>query len=262
MRLEGEQTLLRVHLRNTDKYGLRSAADALIEHARSGDVSGATVLRGILGLDSTGRILESGVFSLVQHEPLVVEVVDAPQVIGQFLSVVDHIIPKGLATLERAHVLVFRHGEQAALKAAVHLQVPPNVADLFTLPSSQEFPMMKLSGEGQLVRRLYRRVGCLERPIAVSSLPSHCLEAKELGLAGATVLRGSMGFGAASRVHASKLLDISTDLPIIVEIVDTAEQIQRLLPFLDECVQEGLITIESVKILKYLSNRTRSALPV
>ena len=65
------------------------------------------------------------------------------------------------------------------------------------------------------------------------------MKARELGLAGATVLRGPMGFGANSRVHTTKLLELSTDLPIIVEIVDSAEKIQSLLPFLDEVVAEG-----------------------
>jgi PII-like signaling protein len=83
------------------------------------------------------------------------------------------------------------------------------------------------------------------------------LKARELGLAGATVLRGPMGFGANSRVHSSKLLELSTDLPIVVEIVETAEKLQPLLPFLDQAVDEGLITIEEVRVLKYRHNADR-----
>ena len=77
------------------------------------------------------------------------------------------------------------------------------------------------------------------------------VKARALGLAGATVLRGSMGFGANSRMHTAKLLELSTDLPIVIELVDSPEKLQSLLPFLDEAVTEGLITIEDVKILKY-----------
>lgn len=76
-------------------------------------------------------------------------------------------------------------------------------------------------------------------------------EARARGLAGATVLRGIMGFGAASRVHTAKLLRLSEDLPIVVEIVDTRENIDKLLPFLDETVTEGLVTMEQVHIIKY-----------
>ena len=77
------------------------------------------------------------------------------------------------------------------------------------------------------------------------------LKARELNLAGATVVRGIMGFGADSRMHAAKILRLSEDLPIIIEIVDTEEKLQKLQPFLDETVEEGLITLEKVKVIKY-----------
>ena len=77
------------------------------------------------------------------------------------------------------------------------------------------------------------------------------LKARELGLAGATVLRGPMGFGAKSRLHTSKILRLSMDLPLVIEIVDSEENLNKLIPLLDEMVQDGLVTIEDVKVLKY-----------
>lgn len=77
------------------------------------------------------------------------------------------------------------------------------------------------------------------------------LKARELHLAGATVLRGPMGFGASSRVHTAKILRLSMDLPIVIEIVDTEEKVQTLLPFLDETMNGGLITMEKVKVIRY-----------
>lgn len=77
------------------------------------------------------------------------------------------------------------------------------------------------------------------------------LKARELNLAGSTVLRGIMGFGANSRLHTAKILRLSEDLPTVIEIVDTEDNINRILPFLDETVKEGLITLEKVKIIKY-----------
>jgi uncharacterized protein len=76
-------------------------------------------------------------------------------------------------------------------------------------------------------------------------------KARELHLAGATVLRGSMGFGAASRIHTAKILRLSMDLPILVEIVDTEEKINSLLPALDEMMGSGLVTLEKVKVIHY-----------
>ena len=81
------------------------------------------------------------------------------------------------------------------------------------------------------------------------------LEARKLNLAGTTVLRGILGFGATSHVHSAKFLDLSEDLPIVVEIVDTEESLKKILPFLDETVKEGLITMEEVKVLKYRHNK-------
>lgn len=76
-------------------------------------------------------------------------------------------------------------------------------------------------------------------------------KARELGLAGATVLRGSLGYGANSRVRTSKILMLSEDLPLVVEIIDTEEKIGRILPWLDEVIHEGLVTIETVKVFFY-----------
>ena len=78
-------------------------------------------------------------------------------------------------------------------------------------------------------------------------------KAREHGLAGATVVRGLEGFGAHSRVHTAKILRLSTDLPLIIEIVDTIEKIEDFMPIVDEAVEEGLATLERVEIRFYRS---------
>lgn len=77
--------------------------------------------------------------------------------------------------------------------------------------------------------------------------------ARRHGLAGATVLRGVEGFGAHSRLHTTKLLRLSADLPIVVEIVDSSERIESFLPILEGAVREGLATLEKVRIRFYRS---------
>jgi PII-like signaling protein len=77
------------------------------------------------------------------------------------------------------------------------------------------------------------------------------LKARELNLAGATVVKGTMGYGASSRLHTSKVLRLSEDLPLIIEIVDSEEKLQGMLPFLEETVTEGLITLEDVRVIVY-----------
>lgn len=85
------------------------------------------------------------------------------------------------------------------------------------------------------------------------------LKARELHLAGATVLRGPMGFGAHSRLHTAKVLRLSEDLPIVIEIVDAKEKIDELMPFIDEAVSEGLVTLERVQVIKYRAGDAENA---
>jgi uncharacterized protein len=77
------------------------------------------------------------------------------------------------------------------------------------------------------------------------------LKARELELAGATVLRGPMGFGKSSHLHTAKILRLSMDLPIVIEIVDTAQKINAFLPVLDEMMGGGLVTLERMKVIRY-----------
>lgn len=80
------------------------------------------------------------------------------------------------------------------------------------------------------------------------------LKAREMHLAGATVLRGSMGFGKSSRLHTTKILRLSMDLPIVVELVDSEERIQSFLPTIDGMIGGGLLTMEKVKVVDYRGN--------
>lgn len=107
---------------------------------------------------------------------------------------------------------------------------------------------MKLPEEGTLLRIFFGESDKHNRKPLYEVI---VIKARELGLAGATVFRGIMGFGADSHMHSAKILRLSGDLPVVVEIVDTEENISKLLPFLDEAVQEGLITMEKVRVIKY-----------
>ncbi len=107
---------------------------------------------------------------------------------------------------------------------------------------------MKLPEEGMLLRIF---IGESDKYQHKPLYEQIVLKARELNLAGATVFRGIMGFGADSRMHTAKLLRLSEDMPVLIELVDTEEKLNQLLPFLDEVVLEGLITLEKVKIVKY-----------
>ena len=79
-------------------------------------------------------------------------------------------------------------------------------------------------------------------------------EAYDLDLAGATILKGMMGFGADKHIHSSKILTISDSLPVIIEIIDSPENIKKIMPFLDDKISDGFVTTEYVNVIKYRKN--------
>lgn len=115
---------------------------------------------------------------------------------------------------------------------------------------------MKLAGEGKLLRIFLGESDTLEGKSLFELL---VIRAKEHGLAGATVLRGIEGFGAASRIHTAKILRLSEDLPIVVEIVDSEEKITSFMPIVDEVFERsgtgGMITLERAEIIRYTHRR-------
>ncbi len=116
---------------------------------------------------------------------------------------------------------------------------------------------MKIAGTGKLLRIF---VGESDRFRGHALYEAIVRRARELGLAGATVWRGIEGYGAASRIHTAKILRLSEDLPVLIEIVDTEEKIRAALPEFDAMLEAsgggGLVTLESAEIIKYTQGRS------
>lgn len=107
---------------------------------------------------------------------------------------------------------------------------------------------MKLEGSGKLLRIF---VGESDRH-GMQPLYTAIVEAaRAAGLSGATVFKGIEGFGARSVVHAARVFDLSTDLPILIELVDTEEKVRGFIPMLDSMVRDGMITLETVEVVRY-----------
>lgn len=111
---------------------------------------------------------------------------------------------------------------------------------------------MNLPTEGQLLRIF---IGERNRHEGRPLYEWIVLQAKQMGLAGATVLRGMMGFGANSRIHTAKILRLSEDLPMIIEIVDTREKLAAFLSHIDSAIGEGLATLEKADVQFYRGSR-------
>jgi PII-like signaling protein len=240
-----ERVLLRAYLRGADRPPHIPTSEQIVKAARQSGLAGATVLRGILGFGSRGWN-RPRIWSIVDHSPLIVELVDDGEKIASFIRErLDQIMKGGMVTLERAHVMLYRHGKNPPGDS---LRIGAALEPLSTLPQFESRHPMRTNEDGILLRIF---IGESDR-FGHQPLHEAILErARALGLAGATVLRGSEGFGANSVVHKATLLEMSSDLPIVIEMVDAQEQIEKLLPELEQMVQEGMVTMEYVRVLIY-----------
>ena len=107
---------------------------------------------------------------------------------------------------------------------------------------------MKLEGEGKLLRIFIGESDKHGRKPLYQAIVEML---REEGMAGATVLRGIEGFGATSHLHTARILRLSEDLPIVIEVADTAERIEAIMPKIDEMVSEGMVTLERVEVVSY-----------
>lgn len=247
MSIAGEQVLLRVYLESADRPPFVPTYERIVKAARKQRLAGATVLQGILGA-GYHHLIKASTWSLAQHVPVIVEIVDAAEQIRSFVEdVLPTILTHGMLTLERAAVMLYRGPGDRALKKTTLLPAAP-LAPLITLPRFQPSATMKINENGILLRVF---IGESDRHGNQTLYEAIVQKVRQLGLAGATVLRGSEGFGAHSVVHKASLLDMSKDLPIVIEIIDTEEKIKTLLPHLDEMVGEGLVTMEYVVVILY-----------
>jgi hypothetical protein len=248
MKLEAEQVLCRFHLSNFVHHHGEPLYQWIVETARHDGMQGATVLKGVMGLRPDGSILQETRWALAQELPVIVEIVDGPKRIEALLARVEPFFSEGEITLERAHVVLYR-GERDAKRR------PPPAIDVIASQDNSaawEVKTMKLPEEGVLLRIFMgesdREPG-RDRPLYEAIVR----RAREAHLAGATVLKGPMGYGKNSLVHSAKLLELSTDLPVVIEIVDAEEKIKAFLPTVDELVTEGMVTLEAVRVIKYVA---------
>jgi PII-like signaling protein len=246
VKVEAEQLLCRFQLSTAVRHGITPLYEWIVETAHHDRLQGATVLKGFFGLRPDGTILKEHTWSVSQELPVIVEVIDEPAEIQELLAKVEPVFRGGVITLERSHVLLYRAGprELPARLTARH------IIRSATNSAAEGVRAMKVPENGVLLRIFIgesdREPGG-DRPLYEAIVR----RAREAHLAGATVLRGPMGFGRHSRVHTAKLLESSTDLPVVIEIVDTEDRVDAFLPAVDELVMEGLVTLEAVRIVRH-----------
>ncbi len=226
---KGPAKKLVVYVNTLQHYKSKPVYEAVVEFAHRHGCSGATVTKAISGYGRSGKVHEARLFSITEDVPMRVEVVDSEQKINALLPFIYDMVEKGLIEVQDTEVI--KHTTHQTQAEETH-----------------SMKHEKLEGNAKLLR-IY--IGEDDR---WEDEPLHEAIVKKLrmmDIAGATVYRGLIGYGAQNRVHRSGFLGLSKDLPIMLSVIDTEEKIRGVLPVLDEMVDEGLIALSDVEIIKY-----------
>jgi len=225
----GPAKKLVVYVNASQHYQSKPVYEALLEFLHRHGCDGATVTRAVSGYGRSGTVHEAHLLRLGEDIPMRLEAVESEKKINALLPFIYDMVDKGLIEVQDTEVI----------KHTTHPAQPLEV---------QSVKHEKLEGHAKLLR-IY--IGEDDR---WEGEPLHDAIVKQLrmmDLAGATVYRGLSGFGAQQRVHRSTFLGLSSDLPITISVIDTEEKIRRVLPVLDQMVDEGLIALSDVEIIKY-----------
>jgi len=226
---KGPAKKLVVYVNTLQHYKSKPVYEAIVEFAHRHGCSGATVTKAVSGYGRSGKVHEAHLFSITEDVPMRVEVVDSEQKINALLPFIYDMVDKGLIEVQDTKVI--KHSTHKAQAEESHA-----------------LKHEKLEGRAKLLR-IY--IGEDDR---WEDEPLHEAIVKKLrmmDIAGATVYRGLIGYGAQNRVHRTGFLGLSKDLPIMLSVIDTEEKIRGVLPVLDEMVDEGLIALSDVEIIKY-----------
>jgi uncharacterized protein len=227
----GPARKLIVTVHEADRWHGRSVYNALLELFQSKRLSGATVSRGIAGFTGEGAIRTVNVLDLSSSLPVRIEVVDTREAIDRVLPDVYAIVERGLVEIQETEVVKFSAGAEAA-----------------PAPARRE-ELMRLVGRAKLLRI---HIGADDRWEGEPLFEAIVKRARQLDLAGATVYRGVLGYGAQKRLHKHKTFALSQDDPILVSVIDSEEKIDKLLAAIDGMVTGGcLIAISDVTVVKY-----------
>jgi PII-like signaling protein len=242
-----EASLVRVYCNANEKWHGRPLYRAIVETARQARLAGASVFPIELGFGAHRRVHDITSDYTSFEIPIVVEVVDAAERVARFLGELETMIAEGLVVVSSARVIRLpQAAEPEGALRAISLAIPPSPPR--RISGEEVTSHMKLEGDG---KRVTVYVGSADswhgRNLAIA-IVERC---RELGMAGATVSRGVMGFGKHSVIHKAHMLGLSDDLPEKIEVVDQTEEIDRLLPALEEMMGAGLIVVEDVHIVRY-----------
>jgi PII-like signaling protein len=243
-----EASLVRVYVKVTEKWHGVPLYRAIVDAARRRQMAGASVFSVEFGYGSHRRLHDIASDYASFDMPILVEIVDAVERVAELVAELETMVSEGLVVISPARVHRYTHASER--DKGNQQDSPAGPPSHSTRISGEEGTIsMKIEGEG---KRMTIYVGSADtwkgRNLAVAIVE----KCREMGLAGATASRGVMGFGKQSVIHKAHLLGLSDDLPEKIEVVDRPEEIDRLLPVLDEMIGGGLIVVEDVHVIRHL----------
>ncbi len=212
----------------------RSLYNALLELFQHKGLAGATVSRGIAGFTGHGAIHTINVVDLSSDLPVRIEIVDSAEAIDRVLADVYDMVEKGLVEVQDTTVIKFATGEKPAA------------------PAAKKGDLMRLIGKAKMLRV---HIGEDDKWEGEPLYEAIVKRAAQLDIAGATVYRGILGYGAHRRIHRHKTMTLSSDDPIMIAMVDEEEKINRMTAALDTMVSGGcMIAISDVTVVRYVEH--------
>ena len=230
----GPAKRLIVTVNEASRWHGRSLFNALLELFQHKGLAGATVSRGIAGFTGGGAIHTINIVDLSSDLPVRIEVVDTAEAIDRVLPDVYDMVDKGLVEVQDTNVIKFATGQKPAV------------------PAAKKGELMRLIGKSKMLR-VY--IGEDDKWEGEPLYEAVVKRAAQLDIAGATVYRGILGYGAHKRVHRHKTLTFSSDDPIMITMVDEEEKVNRMLAALETMVTGGcMIALSDVTVVKYLEH--------
>lgn len=230
----GPAKRLIITINEASRWHGRSLYNALLELFQHKGLAGATVSRGIAGFTGRGAIHSINIVDLSTDLPVRIEIVDTPDAIDRVLPDVYDMVDKGLVEVQDTTVVKFATGEKAPA------------------PAATKGDLMRLIGKAKMLQvHIGENDDWQGEPLHEAIVK----RAAQLDIAGATVYRGILGYGAHKRIHRHKSVAFSSDDPIMISMVDEEEKINQMIAALDTMVSGGcLIAISDVTVVRYVEH--------
>ncbi|HZS07552.1 MAG TPA: DUF190 domain-containing protein [Blastocatellia bacterium] len=229
MLTQGPAKKLIIYANEQDQWQNKPVYEAILQFLHQHGCAGATVTKAVAGFGAHGHYHTASLLQLRENVPMRIEMIESEQKINSLLPWLCEMVTDGLIEVQDTEVI--KHASKHAPE-----------------PEQPRQPHVKLEGRARMLR-IY--IGEDDRWEGEPLHEAIVMKLRQMDVAGATVYRGVMGYGAQQRMHKSGFLGLSHDLPIMITVVDSEEKIRDVLPVLDEMVAEGLLVLSDVEVIKY-----------